>query len=102
MREVAAAQPAWREHPATIRQVRTLERLAAETDVPFVVEETITKGQAHDLIASLLAGNIPQAQFTDRPAGPMFLPAAAPTEPAVPGTPRHPNRPRSIRRSCSR
>ncbi|OLL16161.1 DEAD/DEAH box helicase family protein (plasmid) [Rhodococcus sp. M8] len=93
VREVAAAQPAWREHPATIRQVRTLERLAAETDVPFVVEETITKGQAHDLIASLLAGNIPQAQFTDRPAGPMFLPAAAPTEPAVPGTPPAPEPP---------
>ncbi|MFD0449603.1 hypothetical protein ACFQZK_00815 [Rhodococcus aetherivorans] len=86
MREVAAAQPAWREHPATRRQLRTLERLARETNVPFVVEETITKGQAHDLIASLLAGDIPQAQFPDRPAGPMFLPAATPAEPAAPDT----------------
>ncbi|CCW15055.1 helicase-related protein [Rhodococcus aetherivorans] len=81
VREVASAQPAWREHPATRRQLRTLERLAAETDVPFVVEDGITKGQAHDLIASLLAGNIPQAQFPDRPAGPMFLPAATPAAP---------------------
>ncbi|WP_258008402.1 helicase-related protein [Rhodococcus sp. ENV425] len=81
MREVAAAQPAWREHPATERQLRTLERLAAETNVPFVLDEGITKGQAHDLIAAILAGNLPLAQFTDRPAGPMFLPAAAPAEP---------------------
>ncbi|ETT23464.1 SNF2-related protein [Rhodococcus rhodochrous ATCC 21198] len=75
--------------------MRTLERLAAETDVPFVVEETITKGQAHDLIASLLAGNIPQVQFTDRPAGPMFLPAATPTEPAAPDTPPAPEPPQT-------
>ncbi|WP_416063844.1 helicase-related protein [Rhodococcus indonesiensis] len=93
VREVASAQPAWREHPATRRQLRALERLARETDVPFVVEDGITKGQAHDLIASLLAGNIPQAQFTDRPAGPMFLPTAAPTEPAAPGTPPAPEPP---------
>ncbi|MCK8671612.1 DEAD/DEAH box helicase family protein [Rhodococcus sp. HM1] len=46
-----------------------------------MLDEGITKGQAHDLIASLLAGNLPLAQFTDRPAGPMFLPAAAPAEP---------------------
>lgn len=81
VREVASAQPAWREHPATRRQLRALERIARETDVPFVVDEGITKGQAHDLIASLLAGNIPQAQFPDRPAGPMFLPAATPAAP---------------------
>ncbi|WP_302071577.1 helicase-related protein [Rhodococcus ruber] len=80
VREVAAAQPAWREHPATTRQLRTLERLAAETTAPFVVDENITKGQAHDLIASLLAGNLPQAQFADRPTGPMFIPAATPAE----------------------
>ncbi|MDV6296465.1 helicase-related protein [Rhodococcus aetherivorans] len=86
VREVASAQPAWREHPATRHQLRALERLARETDVPFVVEDGITKGQAHDLIASLLAGNIPQAQFPDRPAGPMFLPAATPAEPAAPDT----------------
>ncbi|NCL75738.1 hypothetical protein AIIKEEIJ_03208 [Rhodococcus sp. YH1] len=82
MREVAAAKPAWREHPATARQLRTLERLAAETTAPFVVEAGLTKGQAHDLIAALLAGNLPQAQFTGRPAGPMFIPAATPVEPA--------------------
>ncbi|AXY49369.1 helicase-related protein [Rhodococcus ruber] len=81
VREVAAAEPAWREHPATTRQLRTLERLAAETNVPFVLDEGITKGQAHDLIAAMLAGNLPLAQFTGRPAGPMFLPAAAPAEP---------------------
>ncbi|QRI79237.1 MULTISPECIES: helicase-related protein [Rhodococcus] len=86
VREVASAQPAWREHPATRRQLRALERIARETDVPFVVDEGITKGRAHDLIASLLAGNLPQAQFTDRPAGPMLLPAATPTEPAAPDT----------------
>ena len=76
VREVAAAQPAWREHPATRAQLRTLERLSHETEVPFAVEESITKGQAHDLISSLLAGNIPQAQIVGRPAGPMFIPAA--------------------------
>ncbi|AUM20097.1 hypothetical protein CSW53_26270 (plasmid) [Rhodococcus ruber] len=54
--------------------------------MPFVVDENITKGQAHDLIASLLAGNLPQVQFPDRPAGPMFLPAATPAEPAAPDT----------------
>lgn len=87
MREVAAAQPAWREHPATERQLRTIERLAAETNVPFVLDDGITKGQAHDLIAAMLAGNLPNAQFTDRPAGPMFIPAATPAEPATPPTP---------------
>ncbi|MHC6214677.1 helicase-related protein [Rhodococcus ruber] len=87
MREIASAHPAWREHPATARQLRTLERLAAETTVPFVVDENITKGQAHDLIASLLAGNLPQVQFPDRPAGPMFLPAATPTELDTPPAP---------------
>ncbi|KDE10029.1 helicase-related protein [Rhodococcus aetherivorans] len=95
VREVVAAQLAWREHPATARQLRTLERLARETHVPFVVDEGITKGQAHDLIASLLAGNIPQAQFTDRPAGPMFLPAATPAEPAAPDTPPAPEPPQA-------
>ncbi|MGV9718505.1 DEAD/DEAH box helicase family protein, partial [Rhodococcus pyridinivorans] len=87
VREVAAARPAWREHPATTRQLRTLERLAAETNVPFVLDDGITKGQAHDLIAAMLAGNLPNAQFTDRPAGPMFLPAATPAEPATPPAP---------------
>ncbi|WP_254707654.1 helicase-related protein [Rhodococcus pyridinivorans] len=87
MREVAAARPAWREHPATTRQLRTLERLAAETNVPFVLDEGITKGQAHDLIAAMLAGNLPLVQFTGRPAGPMFLPAATPAEPATPPDP---------------
>ncbi|QQM55633.1 helicase-related protein [Rhodococcus pyridinivorans] len=87
VREVAAAQPAWREHPATTRQLRTLERLAAKTNVPFVLDEGITKGQAHDLIAAMLAGNLPNAQFTDRPAGPMFIPAATPAEPATPPAP---------------
>lgn len=87
MREVAAAQPAWREHPATERQLRTLERLAAEANVPFVLDDDITKGQAHDLIAAMLAGNLPNAQFTDRPAGPVFIPAATPAEPATPPAP---------------
>ena len=87
MREVAAAQPAWREHPATERQLRTIERLAAKTNVPFVLDDGITKGQAHDLIAAMLAGNLPNAQFTDRPAGPMFIPAATPAEPATPPAP---------------
>ncbi|WP_437343273.1 helicase-related protein [Rhodococcus pyridinivorans] len=87
MREVASARPAWREHPATTRQLRTLERLAAETNVPFVLDEGITKGQAHDLIAAMLAGNLPLVQFTDRPAGPMFIPAATPAEPATPPDP---------------
>nr|WP_229580969.1 helicase-related protein [Rhodococcus rhodochrous] len=87
VREVAAAQPAWRKHPATERQLRTLERLAAETNVPFVLDDGITKGQAHELIAAMLAGNLPNAQFTDRPAGPMFIPAATPAEPATPPTP---------------
>ncbi|MBD8056442.1 DEAD/DEAH box helicase family protein [Rhodococcus ruber] len=84
VREVAAAQPAWRTHPATERQLRTIERLAAETNVPFVLEDGITKGQAHDLIEAMLAGTRPLIQFTDRPAGPMFIPAAKPrpqTEP---------------------
>ena len=84
VREVAAAQPAWRTHPATERQLRTIERLAAETNVPFVLEDGITKGQAHDLIEAMLAGNLPNIQFTGRPAGPMFIPAAKPrpqTEP---------------------
>ena len=84
VREVAAAQPAWREHPATERQLRTIERLAAETNVPFVLDDDITKGQAHDLIAAMLAGNRPLIQFTDRPAGPMFIPAAQPREQAAP------------------
>ncbi|USI92872.1 hypothetical protein [Rhodococcus pyridinivorans] len=86
VREVAAAQPAWREHPATERQLRTIERLAAEANVPFVLDD-ITKGQAHDLITAMLAGNLPNAQFTDRPAGPMFIPAATPAEPATPPAP---------------
>ncbi|MCD2114024.1 DEAD/DEAH box helicase family protein [Rhodococcus rhodochrous] len=87
VREVAAAQPAWRGHPVTERQLRTIERLAAETNVPFVLDDGITKGQAHDLIAAMLAGNLPNAQFTDRPAGPMFIPAATPAEPATPPAP---------------
>lgn len=87
VREVAAAQPAWREHPATERQLRTIERLAAEANVPFVLDDDITKGQAHDLITAMLAGNLPNAQFTDRPAGPMFIPAATPAEPATPPAP---------------
>ncbi|MBD8055625.1 DEAD/DEAH box helicase family protein [Rhodococcus ruber] len=87
VREIASAHPAWREHPATARQLRTLERLAGETTVPLVVDENITRGQAHDLIASLLAGNLPQVQFPDRPAGPMFLPAATPTELDTPPAP---------------
>ncbi len=87
VREVAAAQPAWREHPATERQLRTIERLATETNVPFVLDDGITKGQTHDLIAAMLAGNLPNAQFTDRPAGPMFIPAATPAEPATPPAP---------------
>lgn len=73
VREVAAALPGWREHPATDSQLRTLARLAAETDGSFVVGETMTKGQAHDLIAAVLAGNIPAAQIRDRPAGPLFM-----------------------------
>ncbi|BDB63460.1 hypothetical protein RDE2_52540 (plasmid) [Rhodococcus sp. RDE2] len=93
VREVAAAQPAWREHPATERQLRTIERLAAETNVPFVLDDDITKGQAHDLIAAMLAGNRPLIQFTDRPAGPVFIPAATPREQPAPQSQAEPTSP---------
>ncbi|MCZ1073264.1 helicase-related protein [Rhodococcus sp. A5(2022)] len=93
VREVAAAQPAWREHPATERQLRTIERLAVETNVPFVLDDDITKGQAHDLIAAMLDGNRPSIQFTDRPAGPLFIPAATPREQPAPQSQAEPTSP---------
>ncbi|MFZ3395202.1 hypothetical protein TVH25_18255 [Rhodococcus sp. 7Tela_A2] len=73
VRDIATARPSWREHPVTARQLQILERLEAETDATFPAGATSTRGQAYDLIASLLAGNIPQAQIRDRLAGPLFM-----------------------------
>ncbi|NME81028.1 hypothetical protein [Rhodococcus sp. 105337] len=73
VRDIATARPSWRERPVTARQVQILERLEAETDATFPAGSTSTRGQAYDLIASLLAGNIPQAQIRDRLAGPLFM-----------------------------
>lgn len=84
VREVAAARPTWREHPATRAQLRALDDLAHKSGIEVVLDDDMTKGQAHDLISGILAGDLPNVQLTGRPTGPLLLRAATPTPDAAP------------------
>ncbi|QEM25746.1 helicase (plasmid) [Rhodococcus qingshengii] len=83
VQEVAGAdrtpKPSWRSEPISSRQVTKLEELSRQAGKPFEVDLTITKGEAHDLISSILSGNFKEVQLVGRPQGPLLNPPITPT-----------------------
>lgn len=82
VQEVAGAdrnpKQSWRSDAISTRQIAKLEELSHQVDKPFTVDTTITKGEAHDLISSVLSGNFKEVQFSGRPQGPLLTPISAP------------------------
>ncbi len=75
----------WRADAITKKQIAKLEELSKQVEKPFTVDETITKGEAHELISSILSGNFKEVQLRGRPQGPLLTPPAE-SAPSTPET----------------
>lgn len=86
VQEVATAgrtpKASWRADAITKKQIVKLEELSTQAENHFDVDTSITKGEAHDLISSILSGNFKGVQFRDRPQGPLLTPPTSPATPA--------------------
>ncbi|NRI68803.1 helicase [Rhodococcus sp. MS16] len=72
----------WRADAITKKQIAKLEELSKQVEKPFTVDATITKGEAHDLISSILSGNFKEVQLRGRPQGPLLTPPIESAPPA--------------------